>query len=332
MTAPPTMRERLVRKARTLDRKLFFEINHDPGHAALILGSGRSGTTWVAEVIARECGSRMLFEPFHPLWSPEGERHLFLRPDASDPVFEARARKILSGRLRLRQMDQFMITRLASGRVAKDVHTTNLAPWFQENFPETPIVFAVRHPIATASSRLRGGEWYGVSDYLATAPGREDAERSPTSAWLPAYDEHSGDPEPLVRFVAEWCIENAYPLSRIDGDDAGIALTFYEDTVIDPVAELGRLIAFCGPTLAPRLVPDLDLGDARRPSAKDSFGTAAAAGRSNDWSQILSRWKREVPGDVAARCLRVVEDFGLGEVYGDDPMPSKQGVGQGVGG
>lgn len=181
-----------------------------------------------------------------------------------------------------------------------------------------PVVFIVRHPIATSLSRLRSDSFHGLGDYLATPAGREDAEGSPVAAWLPLYDSHRADPDPLVRLVAEWCIENVYPLNR--ARDAGPAPVFYENLVLDPIAELDGLAELCRDALGPVQAP-LTINEARKPSAMDWFGTAAAARRSGDWERLLGRWRGEVPRASVDRCLSVLSAFGLDSLYGDGAMP-----------
>lgn len=303
-----------------LRKELFLERSHDPSRAALVLGSGRSGTTWLAEAIARRHRSRLLFEPFHPRLGAMGQgARLFLDPAEHPPSFERSARRVLTGRARGPYIDGVLITRLPHGRVVKDVHASNLLPWLRANHPDVPAIHVVRHPIAASLSRLRADVFYGVGDYLETPAGREDAESSPTAAWLPLYDRFRGDPEPLVRLVAEWCIENAYPLSH--RGDAGVALVFYERAVLDPASELSRIDGLCASALGPAR-ESAAIAEVRAPSATDWGGTAAEAHRSGSWEEHLSRWTSEVPAPVAERCSRVISAFGLDWLYGDGPLPA----------
>jgi hypothetical protein len=316
------MSAEIAARLRYLGKELFLDRGHDPSRAALVLGSGRSGTTWIAESIARRHRSRLLFEPFHPRLGAirEGAR-LFLDPAESPPAFERSARRVLSGRARGPYIDQVRIAGLPRGRVVKDVHAANLLPWLRAHHPAVPVVYVVRHPIAASLSRLRSDVFHGIGDYLATPAGREDAEGSPAAAWLPLYDGYRDHPEPLVRLVAEWCVENAYPLSR--GDDAGVALAFYERAVLAPVDELSRLGEFCAGALGPaRGAPAID--EARAPSATDWLGGAAEARRSGDWERLLGGWTSEVPRPVATRCMEVLPEFGLGWLYGEDPLPADE--------
>ncbi len=316
------MSAEIAARARYLGKELFLERNRDPSRAALVLGSGRSGTTWLAESIARGHRSRLLFEPFHPtLGCFAGEVRLFADPAEGEPRLARVAQRVLRGRARGPYIDQIRIAGLPRGRVVKDVHAANLLPWLRAHHPTVPAIHVVRHPIATSLSRLRSDIFYGIGDYLATPAGREDAENSPVAAWLGLYDGYRDHPEPLVRLVAEWCVENAYPLSR--GGDAGVVLAFYETAVLDPVSELARLGEFCAGALGPAR-DSATIGDVRTPSATDWRGTAAEAHRSGKWERLLGRWTSEVPQPVARRCLEVLSEFGLERLYGEGPLPAEE--------
>jgi hypothetical protein len=316
----PGVLERVRRKAGRINRELFWERDHDAAKSALVLGSGRSGTTWLAEVIARQCGSRVLFEPFHPrLGNFNRGLKLFMAPGEGDPEATRPVERVLAGRVRHRQIDHIQSPRLPGGRVIKDIHATNLAPWFRERHPEMPLIYLVRHPLAASASRMRAGTFNGLGAYLDTDEGRGAAERSPAAQWLPMYDEHSEDHDRLVRLVAEWCIENAYPLSC--AEERTIEVVHYETAVLDPVNEVTRLVELNRGALGGQAGEDMTIGALRQPSAMDWFGTAGAE---RDWNSILARWTTEVPAATVDRCLHVVSDFGIDVPYGDGPLPQKK--------
>jgi len=203
-------RGRLERRAAVLRRELFLELDHDPSRATLVLGSGRGGTTWLAEALARQRRSRLVFEPFHPIWGPLGEElRLFLAPGAAAPELERAVDRLLAGRVRSGHVDQVPTARLSHGRVLKDIHATNLLPWLRARHPALPIVYVLRHPIATSLSRRGSSVFSGLGPYLATPRGRADAEDSPVAAWLPLYDRYRGHAEPLVADSLREALERA---------------------------------------------------------------------------------------------------------------------------
>jgi hypothetical protein len=314
------LKDRVTRRSKLINHQLFLQRNRDLDRAVLVLGSGRGGTTWLAEQMARQVRGRMMFEPFHPDWSPiAADVPLFTVPDRQDAAARRAAERVLSGRFRLKQVDQVLCDRLPASRVVKDIHTTNLVSWYRAQFPAVPIVFVLRHPIATSLSRLRARNFYGVGAYLETRVGRENAEISPVATWLPLYDELSRSDEPLIRHVAEWCIENAYPLTCMN--DSGVTLAYYEHLVLDGIAEFARLSTFCRSTLRTARPRRLDSDDLEKPSAMDWNGTAASTTGIRDWEAKLARWTGEVDPGLAVECMKVVAEFGIELAYDERPVP-----------
>ncbi len=61
-----------MRRATTMVcRRIYRDTNHDAGSTILVAGTGRSGTTWLADIISEQFKSRLMFEPFHPVLVPE---------------------------------------------------------------------------------------------------------------------------------------------------------------------------------------------------------------------------------------------------------------------
>jgi GT2 family glycosyltransferase len=312
---------RIARRARIINKGLFLELNHDPLRCAFIAGSGRGGTTWLAETIARQCRSRLLFEPFHPRWTPVAESlRLFSFPTEDNAALEEAVRRVISGRVRMRQIDNVRCARFARSRIVKDIHAVNLLPWIRARFPDIPAVLVLRHPIATALSRSRATSFYGLGRYLDTPAGRCDAENSPVANWLPIYDHYRIHGEPLVRVTAEWCVENVYAVES--AAEFGIDLTFYETNVLEPMNELARVAEYCRSALLPEGKIQLTPSKVRNPSATDWFNNAAAAQHSQTWERTISQWTIDVPKSITSQCLNVLRDFGLDSLYSDDPMPT----------
>lgn len=318
------IRRRLVRKAQYIDRRLYFDLNHNLGATVLIVGSGRSGTTWLAELLARQLKRRLVFEPFHPRdGAIQHSLRLFPSPADSNVHFAQAAKAVLTGRVRSREPDISRSVRFSRGHIVKDIHALNAVPWFRTYFPCVPVILILRHPIATAASRSRWDTqrpdrtFYGLARFLATTKGRAEAEASSESLGLAleTYDRFSSDlEEPLVRYVAEWCIENACAVAA--ANDFGIKLCFYEHLVLDPRGVFRDLTSELGlaATVSQRLDPT-------RPSSMDVFARAASARDNESRYSLLGDWQQEVTPSVTARCIRVLEEFGMAHLYDAQPTP-----------
>lgn len=128
-------------------------------------GMPRSGTTWIAYILATATGVKYFHEPFNPDIFPEVEkyRHKYLHIDDEDKEFTAYCRKVLnsyySDRMIIRDFHSLIDKKVPwwpRRLMIKDVHSLMALEWINRQM--TPfIVIALRHPCGLASS------WFKVS-------------------------------------------------------------------------------------------------------------------------------------------------------------------------
>ena len=210
------------------------------GRATLIVGSGRSGTTWLGEILDPFHHARSMFEPFRadqvPAAAPfqPGE---YLDPGARDPIRRRAAQRILSGRVRSPWVDQFNQRSVATQRIVKEIRITNLVPWLRIQFPRLPILYLVRHPFAVANSATRLG-WDDQLDLLFRHRTLFAAlELEPTEV-------RARCTTPFVCHVVRWGLENTLMLRR--AADPGVLMVSYEALVAAPDTEAVRIDTFLG--------------------------------------------------------------------------------------
>src|SRR5262245_32752648 len=70
-----------------------------PGPIRIIAGSGRSGTTWVQDVLADANALRPIFEPLHPLAVPQADpfAYRYLRPAVEQAAAAAFLTRVFEG-------------------------------------------------------------------------------------------------------------------------------------------------------------------------------------------------------------------------------------------
>lgn len=300
-------RDRLRREAvRALWRAkslAHVDLQRSPEHCVLLLGSARSGTTWLGEVLNRHRDHRVLFEPLRPgtvrrLAPFEGVR--YLRPDDRDPARLEAMTALLSGRVRDPWVDHTSLVLLPRRRLLKEIRGNALAPWLASAFPSSPLVLVVRHPLDIAASRARLG-WADPLGELLADPLLVAEHLGPQRDLL------AGLTDPVVRSVAAWAVETVVPL-RLLGPSA--CVVFYERLRDDPAGELPRVLAHVGQD------PELPPGDAlRRPSRTARAGGAHAGAATSPGAPVVT--PRQVD-----ESREVLEAFGLDAVYDvHDPSP-----------
>lgn len=288
----------------TLYRKYFIDLG-DYRKTVFLAGVGRSGTTWVGDLINYRNQYRMMFEPFHSEKISQLNHfkyHQYLRAEDRDEKYIRPIETILSGRIRHEWIDKHNRRMISQRRIVKDVRTNLLIYWVKRNFPEIPVILLLRHPCAVANSRLKLG-WESrtevylsqeelMADYLA--PYRSLIEKTED-----AFDKH----------ILVWCIQNFVPLNQFRKGE--ILILYYEYLCVQPEFELKRLFAFLGESYSARAMDAFDV-----PSALSQKESAVVLGKDR-----VASWQKEINPMRIQRTLQILSEFGLHHVYGKDPMP-----------
>jgi hypothetical protein len=289
-----------------LRRWSYLDLGGGPEDTVFIAGSGRSGTTWVEEVVDRHHDHRVMFEPFWPqrvsavAAMTEG---LYLRNDNSDTRYVQPVQRVLEGRLRNGWVDHLNRVRLARRRLVKEIRANCWLGWAARRWPQMPMVFVVRHPLAVATSGLGMG-WSDGLDRMLAQP-MLIADHCPEHV-----DYLNSLTDPLERAVARWCIENLVPFRMLGSNRATLVL--YEDLVAEPTREAERLLEAFGQR------PDNALAAAlRRPSHLSAGGSAATVG-----AGPVTAWRERLDPTQRRQAVAVVRRLGFGDVYGEDPWPN----------
>lgn len=289
----------------------FLDMNHDAGRSLLLVGSGRSGTTWMAEVLTEALQCRLVYEPLRaksvPWAGPVRPGH-YLGGDRTDPAVVAVLDRILEGRFRNRFTDKYNTVRFPRRRLVKEVRATNLLPWIVRRYPRTPVVYLLRHPVPTAWS-VTALDWPGkLEEFLA----QRSLMEGPLQPFLPLIDEAAASSDRFQRVVLQWCLENYVPSRLLEPGQAHVV--FYENMVDDPWAELERLRIYLqgfGP----------GAWDLKMSSVKNVARPSHSANRGTSGSGRIDRWIEEVPAAQAEKALALVAGFGLDRIYARSARP-----------
>lgn len=270
--------------------------DYDLRQTLLVSGFPRSGTTWLAEILAALPDTGVLFEPLD-IRRVQAARESgldwdnFRLPDEEQPQVEAFIREMLEGRT----LTPWTTSHLPISQalrldrwVVKLVRGNQMLGWIVANFDLLPPVLLVRHPCAVYDSWLRRG-WS-----IASSP------PSPDLGFFQAYPEFRSVVARLTQpeefFAAEWAMEHVVPLDQLD--EESFQLCFYERLRADGPGELARIFERWGLTMPPDVMQRLE-----RPSAKSSGLVRSMDGRGG--------WRARVDPQVQERMIRVLRDFGL---------------------
>lgn len=134
---------------------------HDPKNAVWICSWQRSGSTWLAEMLASAPRTRLVYEPANLL------DNCFDGVDAATiplPHESAQHAGVVELALQGRTphhwwVDQFNTSHWPERTVVKDVRALGIAGAVAQRAPQTPIIILIRNPLDVAASVLRLG-WF----------------------------------------------------------------------------------------------------------------------------------------------------------------------------
>ena len=295
-------------------RRLVFDIGPLEGGTVLVAGSARSGTTWVAEHVAKVLGARLIFEPFvvderglpavldRSLWRKRAlrlEYSHYLGDTATNGPWSDALERILSGSV---TRDWGMLP-VAPGiyrrRVIKAIRANLLLAHLARRWPGVPILWLQRHPLEVVNSQLRMRHEKGWEfDWMpASVTGQEALMKQ----WLEPFEEQIRGASSLVeRLACRWCVENYVPQRLVKTAPNVLRLSFHAlRTEAAPWESISELLG--------KLVPGLDAElDGR--GAPPSFTAGRPAGEIGD--PALDHLS---PGEQD-EVMRVVSRFGLEEL------------------
>ncbi len=236
----------------------------------VVMGSPRSGTSWVMRSIARQSRYCAIFEPLHPRWWPGARAAGFGdRPSDGDARKREYLRQVFRGekaRTYIRRprwsepvganpelLIRGAVKRLLANRlVVKFVRACRLLPWLVEEFPECRYVYVVRDPYAVVNSQLSRGVSSYVDDRTTPFDFLNSAAQSDSVVGL-LCDRIRSDAaqvldEACVREIdslegclaLSWYADN-FVAQRVAARDEAVLAVRYQDLLTNPDAELDKI-------------------------------------------------------------------------------------------
>jgi Sulfotransferase family len=301
-----TLGARIRRRLSAIQHSFYLDVNPDHRATVLLAGSGRSGTTWLADVVNYDNAYRYMGEPFtreHVNAVKHFARLQYIRPEESgDEYFEA-VRAILEGRIRSPWADNSNRRLVSRKRLIKDDRCTLMLAWMIRRFLGMPVVFIRRHPLAVAYSRIRSNwrvrnreVYFGQSELMADHLG-------------PFRDLMTSQRSELEGHVVDWCVENLVPHRHLRAHDA--CFVDYEALVADRESEFKRIFTYIGKPFDARAIER-----SKRLSVTTFLGRD---GPKRKASRDMRLWREVLGNAEISSAMEIVKRFGLDQLVKDDP-------------
>ena len=220
----------------------------------IIAGFGRSGTTWLSDIISKTLGGIILFEPDHPSVFPESEKFIYrshLNAKEKDTlqkhIYGALDKKIKKNWLLRNHLpcgsdmsENFIHSIWEQSNILgfKAIRWNhNLVDLYQAISPK--IVYITRHPLAVAASLIKRSKFFkelGWEKHWSLFK-----ERNP----IPTLDLSQYDQLDLCsKYTAMWTVSNCKALTDLDKLDRPYFQ--YEKIYSNPYSETRKIIDYLG--------------------------------------------------------------------------------------
>lgn len=309
-----------IRELRLGMRMLSHRFRPAPERVGWLVGSGRSGTTWLASLINADATMREMFEPVHALHVPHmigGPEHPYLRPGQQEEPWASWQAQVFNGRYITQRTDRDNVGRNpanAQTLLVKDVFACGMVGAVLENHPSVAPALVMRHPIAVALSKQAHRDWlwtWTPAAFLRQPKLVEDH----LGDWVDSLTRIDREGSELAKLVAVWAVLQYVALSA--NSTHRMPILHYETAVLDPWAAMQGL---------------------REHPAWDGMITAsedqvmAAAQRLSFVSKSTkpqslpnpTRWRTYVEEAVVRECNAVLKTFGMEGWHDDEGLPAPE--------
>lgn len=299
----------------------------DTRDSVLLASVGRSGTTWLGNILSSLKGYKLLFEPLRPENPSEYEARYRHRPYIDSCEQSPRLRQALEDAFTGRITQSYKWDFKSDGRtgmllehllnrkvVVKSTRCLRILPWIHRNFDLKGTIILIRHPCAVISSMLRSEGW----EYKKLS---EDGVSSFKQAVA-----HQAPEEVIDRFgsaIVE-ATTNAEILAHMWSLDYHIALRHHRRTK----GQFTRLVTYeelvrHGKKIVKSLCKYLgeEPNEEMMSQLNQASRTASGEFSPTKMSGQLQKWKAQLSEETIESILSVVRFYDIG-LYDADMMPT----------
>lgn len=270
----------------------------------LVVGSGRSGTTWLAELLNYSLEYRIVFEPFSPLaihyrvGRGAGRGRHYVPPEASFQ-YKDRVKKYLLGHVSNPWVNRVQRSNRWSRRImVKAVRLNAMLGWMQHNFPELKIILIVRDPYSVAYS-FAERKWNNVASRYTS---QEDLMANFSQEQIDLLQNPKGF---FQEGIVVWAIETFMPLKDVVRSE-NVSSVFYETLVNNPKHELYRLAKFANHAFNEKVLDTLDV-------KSTTAGKRSVVDKSS--KTFAKRWQNNISKEDQKYAEKVLKSLGLDKLY-----------------
>jgi len=286
----------------------------------LISGTGRSGSTWLAEMLRGLRGYKFLNEPF--MDTPLRRRTYLDSTASAPPSLSVYIRRALRGQLWRSWKWRFeadtpvgMLYEFATCRkvIAKFTRALRMVRWMHRHYEVRGTIVLIRHPCAVISSMLRhGGGWHEDHlENLGESPIEQVLGRNLPDGLCHRFEAAVASANHRYEVLAHlWSLDYHVAFFDTENERYPWVLVPYERLLTRGASELRRIADAMDLKLTDNVLQHVDVASA---SASDDL-------RTRDVEEQLSKWKTHLNDDQVERILSIVHAYGI-DMWTTGPEP-----------
>ncbi len=290
--------------------KAFFDLAGDD--VVIIVGSGRSGTSWLANICNYRNSFRYLFEPLNPAHLTVHKESPFwcLQNEYAYPLLD----RVMRGKVRGTWVDSRNRSVFAKRRLIKEIRANMLVPWISSNFPKALIVLLLRNPLSVAASRKtlsdqRYGNW-------SWEPNLEELLKTPCIVEKLSNSEFALLRQQIgsgivMESIADWCINNLVATRNECFKKAHVI--FYEDLIVKQDEVVKDLLSHIG------VEWNSDVNLAIKKTSEPSRRKVDI--KDMNPQSVLNDWQHHITPEERDQALELLRAFDVSRLYTDDWLP-----------
>jgi hypothetical protein len=284
----------------------------------IISGQPRGGTTWLAEVMAADAHTGIMWEPLHPRRfqnNPElaamGKaigNFPYIPENAEFPEAKAYLEKVLTATFlpyelvaHPREVNRNLTAK--TEWIVKFCRANMILPWMVKNIDVRPPIYILRHPCAVISSQLRHQAFDNMGNTFEVQQSRYNDIFVQHEHVLRKVNSRIG------KLAAWWALDNLLPLNSEMNNKKWITIT-YEELVLNPEQHLAAIYKRLDKTPPAGLQQKLN-----KPSSTTKPGAMIL-----DGGNQLEGWKKKLKREEIHLILDIVHEIGI-DAYTDASEP-----------
>jgi hypothetical protein len=288
-----------------------------------LVGDGRSGTTWLSELLNYRQNYRYMFEPLHPnntrFMSLQDYFYLYLRAGLEEEYVEEFeqmfAGKLYAGELKYASIFRHTAPRESyDGLLIKDIFGHLSMAWVAEKFPHVKQILLMRHPFAVARSKIQLKNWHWLQE-----PSKLLNEQKLYDDFLAPYASLiEASTSPFEKQVLIWSIIHAIVLKQLQPEQ--VQLVFYEELCVEFPEAMHRLLIGLGQMTQEQDLDQSLILQGAVPSVTTQYFSAI-----NHQQDLISAWRSQLSDEEIGKGNAILEAFGLSEIYNAHQlMPNRE--------